>query len=135
MERREPGGISIPPSYPELVRQMLEKEIIEGNLAAGERVSEDELARRLGVSRTPVREAMRVLEGHGLIVRHRGKGTYVARLTTSAEAETLYQLRGPLEGFLAERAAESITAVRARKPGGPRRRVSRGPAGRRAGTT
>ena len=94
MERREPGGISIPPSYPELVRQMLEKEIIEGNLAAGERVSEDELARRLGVSRTPVREAMRVLEGHGLIVRQRGKGTYVARLTTSAEAETLYQLRG-----------------------------------------
>jgi len=89
MERPEPGGIAIPPSYPELVRQMLEKEIIEGNLAAGERVSEDELARRLGVSRTPVREAMRVLEGHGLIVRHRGKGTYVARLTTSAEAETL----------------------------------------------
>ncbi len=111
MERRESGGISIPPSYPELVRQMLEREIIEGALAAGERVSEDELARRLGVSRTPVREAMRVLEGHGLIVRHRGKGTYVARLTTSAEAETLYQLRGPLEGFLAERAAESITAT------------------------
>jgi DNA-binding GntR family transcriptional regulator len=111
MERREPGGISIPPSYPELVREMLEKEIIEGNLVAGERVSEDELARRLGVSRTPVREAMRVLEGHGLIVRQRGKGTYVARLTTSAEAETLYQLRGPLEGFLAERAAEGITAA------------------------
>ena len=111
MERRESGGISIPPSYPEFVRQMLEKEIIEGNLAAGERVAEDELARRLGVSRTPVREAMRVLEGHGLIVRQRGKGTYVARLTTSAEAETLYQLRAPLEGFLAERAAEGITAA------------------------
>jgi len=88
---------------------MLETEIIEGNLAAGERVSEDELARRLGVSRTPVREAMRVLEGHGLIVRHRGKGTYVARLTTSAEAKTLYELRAPLEGFLAQRAAETIT--------------------------
>jgi DNA-binding GntR family transcriptional regulator len=101
--------IELPPSYPELVREMLEAQIIEGNLAAGERVSEHELAGRLGVSRTPVREAMRVLEGHGLIVRRRGKGTFVARLTTSAEAETLYELRAPLEGFLAGRAAENIT--------------------------
>jgi DNA-binding GntR family transcriptional regulator len=104
------GTLEIPPSYPELVRQMLEAEIIEGNLAAGERVSEHELAGRLGVSRTPVREAMRVLEGQGLIVRRRGKGTFVARLTTSAEAATLYELRAPLEGFLAGRAAENIAA-------------------------
>lgn len=89
---------------------MLETEIIDGSLAAGERVSEDELARRLGVSRTPVREAMRVLEGHGLIVRQRGKGTYVARRTTSAEAKAVYELRAPLEGFLAGRAAENISA-------------------------
>lgn len=103
--------IALPPSVPELVRQMLETEIIDGSLAAGERVSEDVLARRLGVSRTPVREAMRVLEGHGLIVRNRGKGTYVARRTTSIEAKTLYELRAPLEGFLAERAAESISVA------------------------
>ena len=109
--KTRPAGIAIPPSYPELVRQMLETEIIEGDLVAGARVSEDELARRLGVSRTPVREAMRVLEGHGLIVRHRGKGTYVARLTTSTEAETLYELRAPIEGFLAGRAAENITVA------------------------
>lgn len=110
MDNRETRpGISLPPSVPELVRQMLETEIIDGSLVAGERVSEDELARRLGVSRTPIREAMRVLEGHGLIVRNRGKGTYVARRTTSAEARTVYELRAPLEGFLAERAAENIS--------------------------
>ncbi len=105
------GALEIPPSYPELVRQMLEKEIVEGNLAAGERVSEHELAGRLGVSRTPIREAMRVLEGQGLIVRQRGKGTFVARQTTMAEAQTLYELRAPLEGFLAGRAAESVTVA------------------------
>ncbi len=113
MSSAEPqsGALEIPPSYPELVRQMLEREIVQGNLVAGERVSEHELASRLGVSRTPIREAMRVLEGHGLIVRQRGKGTFVARLTTKAEAETLYQLRAPLEGFLTGRAAENLTSA------------------------
>ncbi len=100
---------TLPLSYPEHVRQLLEIEIVEGRLAAGERVSEDQLARRLGVSRTPVREAMRVLEGHGLIVRRRGKGTYVAGTTSTAEARALYLLRAPLESFLAARAAETMT--------------------------
>ena len=100
---------TLPLSFPEHVRQLLETEIIEGRLAAGERVSEDQLARRLGVSRTPVREAMRVLEGHGLIVRRRGKGTYVAGSTSTAEAAALYLLRAPLESFLVSQAAEKIT--------------------------
>lgn len=105
------GSLALPPSFPELVRETIENEIIDGRLVAGERVSEDHIARRLGVSRTPVREAMRVLEGHGLIVRNRGKGTYVARRTTAGEARTLYELRAPLEGFLTERAAENISAA------------------------
>ena len=101
----------LPVSFPDHVRRLLESEIIEGRLAAGERVSEDQLARRLGVSRTPVREAMRVLEGHGLIVRRRGKGAYVAGPTSTDEARTLYALRTPLECFLAAQAAENITAA------------------------
>ena len=104
-----PGQIEIPPSYPELVRRILEKEIIEGRLAAGERLSEHELAGRLGVSRTPIREAMRALEAQGLIIRHRGKGSFVARLTTLSEAEALYETRVALEGFLAGRAAENMS--------------------------
>jgi len=101
----------LPVSFPDHVRQLLESEIVEGRLAAGERVSEDQLARRLGVSRTPVREAMRVLEGHGLIVRRRGKGAYVAGPTSTDEARALYALRTPLECFLAAQAAENITAA------------------------
>ena len=100
---------SLPVSFPEHVRQLLESEIIEGRLVPGERVSEDQLARRLGVSRTPVREAMRVLEGHGLIVRRRGKGAYVAGPTSTEEARVLYALRVPLECFLAAQAASNIT--------------------------
>jgi DNA-binding GntR family transcriptional regulator len=100
---------ALPPSFPEHVRQLLETEIIEGRLSPGERVAEDQLARRLGVSRTPVREAMRVLEAQGLIVRRRGKGAYVAGRTSTAEARTLYDLRLPLEAFLAAQAAERIT--------------------------
>jgi DNA-binding GntR family transcriptional regulator len=64
----------------------------------------------MSVSRTPVREAMGVLEGQGLIVRLRGRGTYVAPATTPEEAETLFELRVPLESFLAGNAAQIISA-------------------------
>ncbi len=101
---------SLPPSFPEHVLRLLEREIVQGRLAPGERVSEERLAERIGVSRTPVREAMRVLEGQGLIVRRRGRGTFVASPTTPDEAKTLYELRIPLESYLAERAASRANA-------------------------
>jgi DNA-binding GntR family transcriptional regulator len=102
------GGL--PVSFPEHVHRMIEAEIIAGRLDAGERVTEDSLAKRLGLSRTPVREAMRVLEGQGLIVRRRSRGTYVAERTSSEESKALYELRVPLESFLAQQAAERIRA-------------------------
>jgi DNA-binding GntR family transcriptional regulator len=99
----------LPLSLPEHVRQRLEREIIERRLLPGERITESDLASRIGVSRTPVREAIGVLEGQGLIVRLRGRGTRVAPATTPEEAETLYELRAPLEGFLAAQAAATIS--------------------------
>lgn len=102
------GRDGLPPSFPEHIRQLLEREIIEGALEPGERVTEEELATRIGVSRTPVREAMRALEGQGLIERRRGRGMAVAERTRPDEAEALYELRGALEGHLAARSAESI---------------------------
>lgn len=101
----------LPVSFPEHVHHMIEAEIIAGHLAAGERVTEDSLAKRLGLSRTPVREAMRVLEGQGLIVRRRSRGTYVADRAAPEESKVLYELRVPLESFLAEQAAERIEPV------------------------
>jgi DNA-binding GntR family transcriptional regulator len=101
-----PSRDGLPPSFPEHVRQRLEQQVIDGELAPGERVAEESLARNLGISRTPVREAMRLLEGYGLIVRSRGRGTSVAHRTTRTEANALYEIRVALEGHLAGRAAE-----------------------------
>ena len=104
-----PTRNGLPPSFPEHVRQQLEQQIVDGELAPGQRVAEESLARKLGISRTPVREAMRLLEGYGLIVRSRGRGTSVAHRTTRTEANALYEIRLPLEGYLTGRAAEMRT--------------------------
>src|SRR5665213_4050502 len=69
----------LPLSFPEHVRQLIEAEIVAGGLAPDERVTEKGLAERFGVSRTPVREAMRLLESQGLIVRPRGRSAYSRR--------------------------------------------------------
>jgi DNA-binding GntR family transcriptional regulator len=105
------SSLDLPLSFPEHVQYLLEREIVEGRLPAGERVTEDELAQRIGVSRTPIREAMRVLEATGLIVRSRGKGAHIAALLTPEEVQALFELRTPIEGFLAGRAAERATAA------------------------
>ncbi|MDX6723084.1 MAG: hypothetical protein QOD73_1488 [Solirubrobacteraceae bacterium] len=99
----------VPPSLPEHIAHTLERDIIEGRLAPGERVTEDQLGMRLGVSRTPVREAMRMLEGQGLILRRRDRGAFVADRTRPAEAAAIYDLRVSLEGHLAARAALVIS--------------------------
>jgi DNA-binding GntR family transcriptional regulator len=101
--------VELPPSFPEHVQYLLETEIVEGRLPAGERVTEEELVQRLGISRTPIREAMRVLEATGLIVRRRGRGSYIAPLLTPPEAQALFEFRVPIEGFLTACAAERAT--------------------------
>src|SRR5688500_9444596 len=92
-------------TFPEHVRRMLEEAILESRLPPGERVTELQLAEAFGVSRTPVREAMRLLEAQGLLVRRHGRGTYVASRTTSEEASVIYDLRLPLESYLTALAA------------------------------
>jgi DNA-binding GntR family transcriptional regulator len=101
-------GDGLPLPLPEHIRQSLEREIIECRLEAGARIAEDELARRLGVSRTPVREAMRMLEGEGLIVRRRGRGSTVAERTSQEQAQAIYEVRFALESHLVASAATKI---------------------------
>jgi DNA-binding GntR family transcriptional regulator len=99
-----------PVPLPDYVHHLLETAIISGNLQPGQRVSENELAEAFKVSRTPVREAVRILEGQGLIVRRQNKGTFVAARTTPQEARALYEFRVPLESFLTQMATEHITS-------------------------
>lgn len=83
--------------------------ILSGEFARGQRLREEELAERVGVSRTPVREALRRLDAEGLIDFTPNRG---ARVTawSERELEDLYEARALLEGFGARLAAARITA-------------------------
>ncbi|MBS1843631.1 MAG: GntR family transcriptional regulator [Actinobacteria bacterium] len=86
----------------------LREDIISGELRPGEKLSEARLARRFGVSRTPVREAFKELESEDLVTIERRRGTFVTRLTR-AEVMELYTVRAALEGMAARLCAERMT--------------------------
>ena len=79
-----------------------------GELAPGARLREVELARRFGISRTPVREALKRLEHQGLVVHEPHHGAIVATLDDTQLAE-LYEMREVLEGTAARLAALHAT--------------------------
>ena len=79
--------------------------ILRGELGPGERVAEAPLAERLGMSRTPVRQALPVLAQEGLLAEHQTRG-YVVRGFSTADVLDAIDLRGVLEGLAARRVAE-----------------------------
>jgi DNA-binding GntR family transcriptional regulator len=87
---------------------LIREAILDGELPAGTRLKEDELATRLDVSRTPVREALRRLEVEGLVVHEPKRGAAV-RAYSAGELDDMYRLRSMLEGYAARRAAERMT--------------------------
>jgi DNA-binding GntR family transcriptional regulator len=90
----------------EVVAEAIRGMIVRGELAAGERLLEDRLAEQLGVSRNPVREAIRSLEATGLVEVLPRRGAYVSKIDVD-DARKLLEVRGILEGFAAEVAAAS----------------------------
>lgn len=91
-----------------LVQREVEQLIATGQIAVGERISEQSMAERLGVSRGPVREAFRTLTEAGLLISHRNRGVQVREITT-AELLDLYQVRAALEGEIATAALPCLT--------------------------
>lgn len=91
----------------EVVFNTLRTAIIHGEFEPGERLMEMHLAKRLGVSRTPVREAMRMLELEGLVVMIPKKGAEVARITEKDLKDAL-EIRMALEELAAELACRRI---------------------------
>lgn len=85
-------------------------EIRSGALCPGDRLTETELAERLGISRTPVREAIRALEADGLVVHVPRVGASIRRLTYP-EVTELYEMRTVLEGTAARLAARTASDV------------------------
>ena len=84
--------------------------IVLGDLAPGERLLSDGLATRLGVSRTPVREALRKLEAEGLVAASPRFGLVVREISEQDLAE-IFAIRESLEGAAARLAAENATPV------------------------
>jgi DNA-binding GntR family transcriptional regulator len=92
----------------ELVLDAIREAIINGDLKPRERLMEIQMAEELGVSRTPIREALRKLELEGFIVMIPRKGAYVADISFKDIAD-VYEIRAALEGLAAALAAERIT--------------------------
>lgn len=88
--------------------ELIRAAVIDGRLEPGQRLKEEELARELGISRTPVREALLVLQTEGLLESAPNRGATV-RTFEADDLDDLYQLRAVLEGFAARRAAARIT--------------------------
>lgn len=91
-------------SLAKLVRDDMLALILKGVLLPGQRINEPDVASRLGISRVPVREALRELESSGLVVARKHAGVFVRQLD-APEIRDLYQMRGLLDGFAGRQAA------------------------------
>ena len=92
----------------DVVFKTLREAILKGDLAPGERLMEIKLANQLGVSRTPIREAIRKLELEGLVVMVPRKGAEVAKITEKDLRDVL-EVRASLEELAISLACERIT--------------------------
>lgn len=92
----------------EVVCESLRNAIREGVLKPGERIMEIQLAEELGVSRTPVREAIRKLELEGYVVMMPRRGTYVASMSIR-DINEIFEIRTALESLSNGLAADHIT--------------------------
>jgi len=93
------------PSLDEVVYRFLREAILlPDGLSAGERIDEQGLAGRLGVSRTPIREAIRRLEAEGLVTRAPRRGAFVVDFSPTV-IDDLFSVREVLEGLAARLAA------------------------------
>ena len=91
------------------VYRSLREAIVTGKLKPGERIVEDRVCAELGVSRSPLREALRRLEGEGLVSILPRRGAVVTEVT-DRDGVNLFAVREVLEGLAARQAARHITA-------------------------
>ena len=98
----------MPLSIAEKLKLKLEQEILMFNLKPGERLDETKLAERYGTSRTPVREALRLLAAEGLVKIRAHRGAVVARLSITELVE-MFEMMAVYEGVCARLAAQRAT--------------------------
>ena len=93
------------------VYTILRKDICEGRFAPGARLQEIELSEALGVSRSPVREALRRLVSDGLLLTAPNKGTYVKEFTCQ-DIDEIFDMRVMLESYSISRSQNNMTPER-----------------------
>jgi len=91
------------------VHREIEREILSGRLAPGEKLVEEDMADRLRVSRGPVREAFRALEQAGLVRMEKNRGVFVREISLR-EADEIYEVRAGLDELIGRLVAERLTA-------------------------
>ena len=101
------GIISRPTLHEEIVER-IRAMIFDEQLAAGTRVPERDLCQRFGISRTPLREALKVLASDGLITLLPNRGAWVTRMTPE-DVDELFPIMGALEALSGELACENTS--------------------------
>lgn len=96
------------PTAQDVVLRSLRTDILTGILRPADQIVQEALAERYGVSRVPVREALRILEAEGQVVYYPHRGYFVAELSVD-DLEEVYLLRGLLEAEAIRRAVPQLT--------------------------
>ena len=108
MEPLTPLKILQTRSVSDLVREEIIGLIKQGALVAGDKLNEVDFAQRFGVSRAPVREALRALEAAGLVRLEKNRGVFVREIA-EPEAQELYELRATLDEMAGRLLAPKVT--------------------------
>ncbi|MFY7905474.1 MAG: FCD domain-containing protein [Burkholderiaceae bacterium] len=95
-------------SLTRLVAESIEEQVLTGELRPGQKLNEMTLAQRFGISRGPLREALRLLEESGLIRQEKNRGAHV-RVIPLSEAADLYDVRAGLDATAGRLLAQRIT--------------------------
>lgn len=108
-------ALAVTPNLAEQVRDAILGEIASGQLAPGERIIQEQIAKSLGVSRQPVQQALLLLRNDGVLHDAPGRGLAVAPLVPD-QVKHMYDMRAVIEGLACRLAAEN-NAARASKSG------------------
>lgn len=97
-----------PSNFPARIYELLKRRIIDGRFPPGAKLTEESLVKELGVSRTPIREALNRLAQDGLITIIPYRGAFVTTLSEE-DVRDVFEIREALEGMAARLAAERMT--------------------------